>query len=81
MKYPTQNNVKKLGITIRILAGFTFFCGLVATLGLGFAIVTEPFHPVALFGVFVIVVMLHVSGSIAINRFAPKYLLFAHGPK
>jgi len=81
MKYPTENDVQKLGGIIRTFAAFIFVCGIVAAIGLCFAIITEPFDPLALVGGVVILVVLHISGSIAFKGFAPKYLLFAHGPK
>lgn len=81
MKYPTENEVAKLSMGYRVLAGFILFCGLFAAVALVFAIVTEPFHPTAIIGVIVISVMLYVSGSIVFKGFAPKYLFFTHGPK
>ena len=81
MKYPTENEVAKLGIVSRVLAGFILFCGIIAAAGLVFAIATEPFHPAAIIGGVVVLVILHVSGCIVFKGFAPKYILFTHGPK
>lgn len=81
MNQPTQNEVRKLGIIYRFLAGFILICSAAAAAGLAFGIATEPFHPAAIIGVVVISVMLHVSGSIVFKGFAPKYLLFSHGAK
>ena len=81
MKHPTKNQVAKISKTYRVLAGFILFCGVVAAAGLVFAITTEPFHPSAIVGAVVILVTLHVSASIVFKGFAPKYLLFTHGPK
>ena len=81
MKYPSEDEVRKLGFIIRALAAFILLCGALAATGLCFAIITEPFEPIAIIGGLVILVMMHISGSVAFKGFAPKYLLFAHGPK
>ncbi len=81
MNYPTENDVKKLGFIVRGLGVFIFLCSLVAGAGLVFAAVTEPFDIRFLAGVVVIGLMLHISGSIVFRGYAPRYLLFTHGPK
>jgi len=81
MKYPTEQDVKKVGPIIRGLAAFILLCSIIAITGLLFAAFTEPFHPLLIIGAIVIGLMSHVSANIALNGYAPKYLLFAHGPK
>jgi hypothetical protein len=81
MNYPTEGDVRKLGAVMRSLAGFILVCSILAGLGLGMALVTEPFHPIVLLAAAVIILMAHISGSVAFRGFAPRYLLFAHGPK
>lgn len=81
MKYPTEHDVKKVGIFIRCLSAFIFICSLIATLGVVFAVITEPFEPLILIGFLVVSLMLHVSGMVTFKGYAPKYLLFAHAPK
>jgi hypothetical protein len=81
MKYPTKADVKKLGPVIRGLAEFVFFFCTIAAAGLVWAAVTEPFHAVLLFGIVAIGLLRHVSGSVMLKGYAPRYWLFAHGPK
>jgi hypothetical protein len=81
MKYPTKLDVKKLGLFIRILSAFIFICSLVVVIGLTFALFTEQFELGFLIGFTVTGLMLHISGCITFNGYAPKYLLFAHGAK
>ena len=81
MERATEENVKKLGIGIRILAGLIFLCGLIATAGIIYALLFEPFDSSVLVAIVVIGVMQHISGSVTFRGFAPKYLLFAHGSK
>lgn len=81
MEYPSESDVRKLGVISRILAGFILLCSVMATAGLIFVVVTESFHPIAFIIAIVVGVMMHVSGSIAFRGYAPRYLLFAHGPK
>jgi hypothetical protein len=81
MKYPTENDLKRIGPVARVLAAFILLCSFLAGAGLVFAVVTEPFDPLMLLGVAVIGIMLHVSGSVVFMGYAPKYLLFAHGSK
>jgi len=81
MKYPLENNVKKLGAISRVLAAFILLCSLIGAAGIVFAIINEPFNPVMLAAILVIGLMLHISGSITFKRYAPKYLLFTHGQK
>jgi len=81
MSYPTEHDVKKIGPVVRGLAAFVLLCGLVAGAGLAYALVTEPFEPLMLVGAAVIGLMVHVVGSVVFRGYAPKYLLFAHGPQ
>jgi len=81
MKFMAESKVKKLGVFARVLASFILLCSLIGAGGLAFSIVFEPFHPSAIAGVFVISLMLHISGRITFKGFAPRYLLFTHGPK
>jgi fatty acid desaturase len=81
MNYLTENDVKKLGPFIRVLAGFVLFCVILTIALLVFAAFTEPFHPFLLVGVPMLLVGAHVSGKVALTGYAPKYLLYAHGPK
>ncbi|MDC9508828.1 MULTISPECIES: hypothetical protein [unclassified Pseudoalteromonas] len=81
MKYPTKTDVQKLGLFIRILASIIFTCSLFGALGLTFALFTEKFEFGFLIGFTVIGIMLHISGSVTFKGYAPKYLLFTHGPK
>lgn len=81
MNYPTERDVKRLSPLMRGLAAFILLCSLVAFAGLIFAAVTEPFHPFILVGVLVLGLMTHFSGSVVFKGYAPKYLLFTHGPK
>ena len=73
--------MQKLGVMIRGCASFLFICSVLAAMGLLFAVITEPFDFRMVIGGSVIGVMAHVSGSVALRGYAPKYLLFAHGPK
>jgi hypothetical protein len=81
MKYPTEQDVKKVGPIIRGLSTFILLCSIIALAGLVFAAIIEPFHPLLIVGVIVIGLMSHVSANIVFKGYAPKYLLFAHGPK
>lgn len=81
MKYPTENDVKKLGPVIRVMAGFILFCGIFTAAVLVFVAITEPFHPSLFAGIALTSLMGHVAGSVAFKGYAPKYLLFAHGTK
>ncbi|WP_027709751.1 hypothetical protein [Zooshikella ganghwensis] len=78
MKYPTENEVKKIGPVVRGLAAFILSCSFFAGVGLVFAVVTEALIFV---GLIVVCLMVHVTGSVAFRGYAPKYLLFTHGPK
>ena len=77
----SEGEISKLSITFRVLAGFILFCGSIATVGLVFAFITEPFHPIIIISAVIVCIMLHVSANIVFKGFAPKYLRFAHGPK
>jgi len=81
MSYPTERDVKKIGPVVRGLAAFVLLCGLVAGAGLAHALVTEPFELPMLVSATVIGLMGHVAGSVVFRGYAPKYFLFAHGPK
>jgi hypothetical protein len=82
MKLPAENKVEKLGTIFRILSAFIFLVGILAAAGLAFfAIAKEPFQPQVLVASFVIFILLYVSGSVLFTGYAPKYLLFTHGPK
>ena len=81
MKYPTQQDVKKVGPIIRVIATFIMLCTVIAFAGLLYAVFTEPFHPISIVGFIVIGIMNHASTNIALTGYAPKYLLFAHGKK
>ena len=81
MKYPAASDVKKLGPVVRGLAAFILFSNALAAAGLVFAVATEPFHPLFFVVFIVVALMAHVSGSVVFKGYAPKYLLFAHGPK
>lgn len=81
MKHPTKQGIKKIGPVMRGLAAFLFFCCLLAGGGLVFAVVTEPFELLMLAGMMVLGIMIHVSGSVVFTGYAPKYILFTHGPK
>ena len=81
MKSLDESDVKQLGPIIRCSAAFILFSSVIAAAGLVFAVFTEPFHPFSLVGVLVIGLILHVSSNNAFRGYAPKYLLFAHGPK
>jgi fatty acid desaturase len=81
MKYPTENDVKKIGPVVRAMAAFILLCSFIAGVGLGVAAVTEPFHLSMIVGVVVIGLMVHVSANVVFRGYAPKYLLFTHGSK
>lgn len=73
------SELQKLGPAIRALC-------LLLVLGSGAALLTaitallfEPFQFISLMAIAVSSLMLHVSGSILLTGFAPRYLLFAHG--
>jgi hypothetical protein len=80
MSYPTESDVEKLGPAIRGFACFLLLCALLAAAGLLFALVTEPFDYRILLGAAVTGIMVHVCGCVVFRGYAPKYLLFAHGP-
>ena len=81
MNYPTEKNVSKMGPLIRTLAAVLLVFALIAVAGLIYALVSEPFHPAMLIFTALIGLMSHVAASVAFRGYAPKYLLFAHGPK
>lgn len=81
MKYPTEKDVKKLGPITRGLAALILICSIIAAVVLGIAAFTEPFRPLLIFGFVTVALMAHVSGSVVLKGYAPKYLLFTHGPK
>jgi len=81
MNYSTESDVTKLGPVIRVLAGFILLCSLPAGFGLVFDFVTGPFDIMMPLFIAVIFPMVHISGCICFRGYAPKYLLFAHGPK
>ncbi|MBU2714300.1 hypothetical protein, partial [Zooshikella harenae] len=64
MKYPTENEVKKIGPVVRGLAAFILSCSFFAGVGLVFvvAVVTEALIFV---GLIVVCLMVHVTGSVA----------------
>ena len=66
---------------IRALAWFIVLVGFVALAGaLFFGVVIERDLRVVVFLV-PVSVLIHVALSVAISGYAPRYLLFAHGPK
>ena len=77
----TENDVEKLGLGIRVLAGIFFICTLVAAAWVIYAIFTEPFDPMILIYIVVCIIGGHVSGKVTFTGYAPTYLLFAHAPK
>jgi hypothetical protein len=76
-----KEDVNKLGIGYRVLAGFIFFCSLIALAGVVYAAVAEPFDWAIVYGSALVGVGLHVSGSVLFTGYAPFYLLSAHGSK
>ena len=81
MKYPTRNEVAKVKTFYRICAGFLFFFSALEVLLVCFIMFIEPFELIMLLGVFIGLVLSHISGSVVFTGFAPKYLLFTHGAK
>jgi len=76
-----RENVEKLTIGYRVLSGFFFTCAVIGGLGLVTAMFSEPFEFDMLYFVLLVIVSLHVSGSITFTGYAPFYLLSAHQPK
>ena len=81
MNYPTENDVKKLGLLTRCLSALILLCCFVAAIGITYAMFAEPFHPMSVFGSLIVILLSHISGSVVFTGYSPKYLLFAHGPK
>ena len=75
-----RKNVKKLSMFYRVLSAFILLVAMISAAGIIWAIINEPFHPVAVLGVLVILVLGHISGTVVFTGYAPKYLLFSHGP-
>ena len=75
------SQVIQIKMSYRIASGFILFCTLIASLGLAFALITEPFHPTSIIGILVIALMLHANIKITFTGFAPSYLLFTHGKR
>ena len=81
MKYLTRNDVAKVRTFYRVCASMLFFFSVLEVSLVCFVMFTEPFELMMLFGIFIGLVLSHISGSVMATGFAPKYLLFAHGPK
>lgn len=80
-KRPTKDEVEKLKVPYRILAGFILFVALLAGAPSLYFIFIAPIEALSFFFVFNLLFMIHVCGTIAFSGYAPNYLLFAHGPK
>ncbi len=76
-----RKDVEKLTVGYRVLSGFFFTCAVVGGLGLAIALFSEPFETDILYFVLLVIVSLHVSGSITFTGYAQFYLLSAHQPK
>jgi hypothetical protein len=76
-----RSNYKKLGWFYRSLAGFFLACVIINAVGMLYAVFTEPFDTLFIFMAVFLIFTGHIGGSILFTGFAPKYLLFAHGPR
>ncbi len=81
MKYPTRDKVAKVKPFYRFCAGILLFFSALEVLLVCFIMFIEPFDLILLFGIFIGLVLSHISGNIVFTGFAPKYLLFTHGAK
>ena len=81
MSDPAEGDVEKLKPIVRVLAGFIFLCSVLAVFGAVEEIFAAGIDLLVVAIFISAVVMLHVSASIALRGFAPKYLLFAHGSR
>ncbi len=71
--------IQRLGVVSRVLSAFIFACSVLAMIAVVFALILEPFHYIAILVIPVFALMMHISGHITFNGYAPTYLLFAHG--
>lgn len=81
MKNPTENDVQKLGPIIRVLAAFILICSIIVVAVSVFFAITETLDPLFIVTFLVAILTGHICGSVVFKGYAPKYLLFAHGPK
>ncbi len=81
MQNVTKDKIAKIKPIYRKLAAFVLILLALATVGLIYAIITEPFQPLMIIFVIMFALGWYVFGNIYLTGYAPKYLLFGHGPK
>lgn len=81
MEYLTRNDVAKVRTFYRVCAGMLFIFSALEVSLVCFVMFAEPFELMMVFGIFIGLVLSHISGSVMFTGFAPRYLLFAHGAK
>ena len=76
-----SEQLAKVRMPFRVLAGFILLLSLFAILATVFFAVTEPYDHIIWALSAVVLTMAYVSAHVAITGYAPKFLLFAHGAK
>jgi len=81
MEYLTRNDVAKVRTFYRVCAGMLFIFSALEVSLVYFVMFAEPFELMMVFGIFIGLVLSHISGCVMFTGFAPRYLLFAYGAK
>lgn len=81
MRITNKSLVEKIRLGYRILAGFFLFCTIFGLIGISYAIYSEPFDYMLLIIFPLILLSSHISACLVFSGYAPRYLLFSHGPK
>ena len=75
-----KEQLKPLCITYRTTCGFIFLAALLALIVLYVYVADNSFDAIAILGSTILLICLHVTGTITLTAYAPIYFRFVHLP-
>ncbi len=81
MKQSRKSQIGKVGLVYRVLSFLLFVLCILGGLGIAYMMFSESFSITSMLFLLPPIILGHISGSVALTGYAPKYLWFSHGAK